>query len=325
MKARKHMETLNFRYSEDTDVTIRDNHSSRNIYFKHNNNIFLKVIYRKYFHGIVFNYDVFSSPVLMGDFVKTTAKDGSAFLAQIYKDGVFYVIRKKKKKPQIMFMKSCENGFKNYQYGKDVADAVCFFNGIVSRDEELINDFFEKRPVKVFNEEEYINSLDSEDKKEYLEEKTIDDVIERVGKKYHISSERIDDLAFYVMCLPADDEIKIKVLSNGDINEIATKVLPMIDTAKRYWQEMEKSDSQSSSIFEDKEYSIDNSHVYLKDDFYSLKLDLKDDEMFVCDLFYFFEDEYEQIKDYLNKGIEKVKKTIDEVLPFFKEFVEGKL
>ena len=49
---------------------------------------------------------------------------------------------------------------------------------------------------------------------------------------------------------------------------------------------------------------------------------LNDEQMFVYDLLYFFEDEFYAIKDYLEKGIETAKKTIDEVLPFFKQYIK---
>ena len=314
------MKTLNFRYTDDMDVTIRFNYSSTNIIFRRKNIFVMKITYQKYFESLLFYHDIFESSLMPISYVKTTSKDGNAFIARIYKDGIFYVIRKKKRKPQIVFMKSGEKGLKNYQLGKDVVDAVCFYNGVVSRDETLINDFFEKRPTKKFDEEQYINSLDPEDKKEYLDSKRIESVIEQIGKKYKIESNKVDHLVVFIECMPDESDIKKMILNNYNIDEIAAKVLPLLEQARSFYES--DSVTSSNSILENTEYTIDSKYVFEKDDFDLIDFRLNDDQMFVYDLLYFFEDEYEQIKEYLERGMERAKKAIDAVLPFFKKYIQ---
>lgn len=317
------MKILNFRYTEDIDVSVSHNYTSTYIYLKTKDKIIYKINYRPYFQEIVFNYGFFDNNFSLNiNYVKSTSKDGSAFLARVYVGGVFYAIRKKKLKSQIVFMKSAKTGFKNYQLGKDVVDAVCFYNGVVSRNDELLNDFFQKRQPKVFDEEKYIKSLDPEDRKEYLDNRKIESVIALIARKNKLRSDDVEHLSFYIECLEDDDAIKKKVLTDNNIDEIAIAVLPLLENAKRYY---EKADSVtcSSSIFENKEYTIDSKYIFSNNNFDLSALNLKEDEMFVYDLLYFFEDEYEQIKEYLNKGIERVKKTIDDVLPLFKKYIEN--
>ena len=313
------METINFRYTEDIDVTISQNTSSRNIFFKQNGKTFLKVMFRGYFYAIEFAYDIFGNRCPGLDYVRMTAKDGSAFLARIYVNGTFYIIRKKKKKPQIIFVKS--NHIKNFQLGKDVFDAVCYYNGAITKDESIVNDFFEKRQTIEFDEQKYIDSLDPEDKKEYLDEKRIDEIVERVGKKNKIEKERIEDLAFFVKCMSDEDDIKNKVLNSNDIDEVASLILPLIKKAKDYCEKIDAL-TLSHDSFQNLEYTFDSRFIYSESNLDSINIKLSEDERYVEELFWFFEDEYEQVKDYLNKGIERTKKTIDEALPFFKQYCE---
>lgn len=314
------MKTLNFRYTDDTDVTIKFDCFNVDIIFHREKNFLMKITYRKYFKYTMFYYDIFESSFMPLNYVRTTAKDGNAFIARIYKDGIFYAIRKKKRKPQIVFMKSGERGVRNYQLGKDIVDAVCFYKGVVSRDETLLNDFFERRPIKEFNEEEYINGLNPEDKKEYLEDIRIDSVIEQIGKKYNIGSEKVDHLNLFIKCMSDDSVIKKLVLNSDNIDEIAENVLPLLEQARRFY---EKDDTPILSLIpEDEEYTVDRKYIFEKDDFDSIDFHLNGKQMFVYDLLYFFEDEYEQVKEYLDKGIERTKKTIDEVLPLFKKYMQ---
>lgn len=317
------MEILNFRYADDIDVTIQSDYKNKDIFFKRNGDIFQKVVYRKYFKELVFNYDIFSGGILPLNYVKMTAKDGGAFLARVYDNGSMYVIRKKKRKPQIVFARTVNGGpIQNFQLDKDITDVVCYLDGVVSDDKVLINDFFTKRQSKEFDEEKFLKSLCPEDRKEYLDNKRIENVLELVGKKYKIESEKAENLAFYIECLDDENEIKAKVLNSGSVDEIASVVLPLMDTAKKFYDSI---DSEIPEVYDrpkNIEYTIDRKYVFLNGDFDSLKLEVTEEELFINDLFYFFLDEYEQIKEYLNKGIERVKKTIDELLPYFRKYID---
>lgn len=313
------MEILNFRYTNDIDVSIRSGFSTINMFFRKKDKYIMKFTHQKYFKSLMFYYDIFSSD-FFENYVKITTKDGNAFIARICYDGTFFAIRKKKRKSQIVFMKAGKRGFKNYQLGNDVVDAICFHNGIVSRDEGLLLDFFEKRAIKPFNEEEYINSLDPEERKEYLEFERINSIIEEIGKKYKIESKKIEHLITFVNCMSDENEIKKMVLNNDNIDEIASKVLPLQEKASKFYEK--EIDDESYSYPETVEYTIDSKYVFTEDNFDMIDFHLNDEQMFVYDLLYFFEDEFYSIKDYLEKGIETAKKTIDEVLPFFKQYIQ---
>ncbi len=320
------MKTLNFRYTDDIDVTVSGDWHNKDIFFKKNGNAFLRVVYRKHFKEIRFEYSIFSYIIpFLCNYVKMTAKDGGAFLARININGSFYAIRQKKRKQQIAFFEAIDGTFRNYQLGKDVKNVVCYLDGTVSRDERLINDFFTKREAKEFDEEKYLKSLDPEERKEYLDGKKIESVIELIGKKYNINPEKVENLAFYIECLEEGNEIKNKVLNSDNIDDTAVDVLPLLDSAKSFCESVANMGSDYSYTREDIEYTIDRKYVFSRGDFDSLRLNLTEEEMFVNELYFFFLDEYEQIKEYLEKGIERVKKKIDELLPFFKDYVEGRI
>lgn len=314
------MESVRFRYSRDIDVTINDYHSKVEVLFERNNVIEMKIIFRgpdRYFHGIVFNYDMFSDDNYFVNYVKSTAKDGSAFIARVYIDGHFYAIRKKKHKSQIVFMKSGDLGFKNYQFGNDIVDAAIYTKNGISRDPELINDFFEKR--KPFDEQKYLERLDPDERKEYLNGKRIEEVIEKIGKKNGLGKEEIENLSFYIECLKDNHEIKLKVLAETfDEEEITPKILSLLKKAERY---SSKTYSHRVAPIQDKNYAVDKAYVYLDNGIDLDALHLKKKELYVYDLMIFFEYYYEQIKDYLNKGIERVKKTIDDVMDSFRDYL----
>lgn len=313
------MDTINFRYTENIDVTVNDNFSSRNIFIKQKDQTLLKIMFRgKYFYAIEFSYDIFGNRGCGLDYIRMTAKDGSAFLARLYVNGTFYAVRKKKKKPQIIFVKS--NMISNFRLGKDVFDPACYYNGVVSNDEQLINDFFEKRQTIEYDEQKYIDSLNPEDKKDYLNDKKIEEIIEEIGKKNKIKEERIEDLIFYVQCMPDEDEVKSKILNAEDADELTPLVLPLLTKAKEHSGKVDAT-ALNRDAFLNREYTFDNKFIYSNNNLDLLSLNLTDDEWYVQELLWFFEDEYEQIKDYLRKGIEKAKKTINEALPFFKKYV----
>ena len=317
------MVSLSFRYTENINAVVRNNGSGIKIIFKNSDEELMIIDYdsNSCFKYLLFKYNIFSNDSLTKNYVKLLSKYGHSFLARVYVDGRGYAIRKKKNHPDLVFMKACDRGFKSYQFGVDVVDAVAYRDGHYYRDDNLIANFFKKRETKPFNEEEYLKTLSVEERKDYLDDKKIEDIVGKICELNNLSKEIADQLAIYIECLPDDSEVKNSLLKDLEIEHATAIVLPLIDAAKKFSSESDWT-AIGSTCSEEKTYSIDDKLIYCNGDFDSFYCKPNDDYEPAFDLLYFFEDEYEQIKECLENSIKKVKDTIDQVLPAFKNYIQ---
>lgn len=308
------MKSLFFKYDKNTNVRlVSSSIKSFSIEFTNNDSLmpFLSLKYRPYLREIVFYYDKFR--------VWCTSKYGEAFTAITSEGDYSLMIRQKKRKTQLLFARYSSK-FLKIKYDDDKTDLACYIDGQVNFDKALIDDFINSRKSKPFNEEEYLNSLDEEDKNMYLQSKSIDTIVETLSKNLGLSEEEIDKVESYIFCLADDDNDKIEFLKENsgiDKNELLSKFVLKAKNQKEekivYTYEMPRNISIRYS--DDIPYKDERFNIYNYP--YSDAKEL----CWIEDAFADFDGYYEDNKDIIEFAMQKVKKTIDKVSPAFKEFI----
>ena len=314
------MDKINFRYTKEIDVQLVKRCDKVEIIFSKNNKPYVKYFFNPYLDSILFNYNIFDS--MFGIFgynkVKCTSKYGTAFIASCSYFNKWYAIRSKKNKDQIIVLESNER-LKHYTLKDNLSDIVCYVNGELIHDEKLVNDFFQARPIKNMTEEEYIESLDEDDRKIYLDDKKIDSVIQSIGFRNKLSDDQIHNISLYICCLSDDDPLKIKVLESTNGVEIEKEIISLEEKAKE-----SNNVEYNYKKTEDREYKVTEDFIYNEYNFDDYEFYLKSNEQYVYDLFYTFLEKYEMKKEDHINAIERVMKTIDEIVPIFKEYITSR-
>ena len=300
------MKKLNFRYNDMYRVSIIKN-TGVDILFYENDNLWPTYTYRfrPYIKEIIFNYQGFE--------VKCTSKDGSSYIAGCRKD-TYYGFKKKKSKTSILFVKN-KDYFAKFNVNVPGVKAMCLVDGKFTDDKTIIDDFVDRKEPKPFNEEKYLASLDEEDRLDYLEDKRIDIIVDSLSKKYELNDEQELSLYFYIKDCK-DQATKEKMIS-GEI-EISKDVI--LEHAKNR-RNSKKEELSFGYEKKDLEFTIDNQYSFEKDDFFCLDLNIDYEYDFVDELYDFFIYEYEDRKEFFCNSIERIKKSIDELIPYFNEFV----
>ena len=306
---------LKFRYDPNcyVDISTFKSTSDYEIKFIKNNEAFpfLLLRFRPYFKEMRFSYNIFE--------VRCTSKSGDAFIA-IYRDfkkGYSYIIRKKQKKQQILFARMNGVVFDN-KFNKEGNIYKCFYNGEITDNKDLIEDFLQRRKTKPFNEQEYINSLTEEELELYNQQRIIDSVTEKYGKQHGLSLEQIDNLSSHIFCLESDNLYKKQILESTDYACIEKIIDALVEQGACEFK-------YSSIIVEDneqdKEYVIGENYVFLGSNVEPIYLNGFQDDI-VKYLYWFFLDNYEEVKKYFNNSVRIIKESIDSCLPFFLKFME---
>ena len=304
------MEKFTFKYDQTTTVTITSSSlANYDIEFFENGSFIPKLHFRfrsNCFKEAIFHYKQFE--------VRCTAIDGSAFIAS-YRDDVYYMMRKKKRKVGVLFLKN-NSLLPKYNIEADgVVSALLIDNKIVYN-RDIVLDFAEKRKHKPLTEEEFLKGLDEEEKKYFIELKKIESIIEIVREPLNLSSKEEDRLCDYILDLASKERNKIYTLNKL---EIVDQVTPMVEYLRN--------NPVEEPVFEwhenNKSYELDDKYIFLNNDFDNLQLNLDKEYEYVDMLYFFFLDRYEDVKEYYEKSFQKVKDSIDEYFPYFEEFVNA--